>query len=96
MPACAVCTSPKRAEMEVFGKKGLLGEVSWRQCALLAGANNPKSLQNHMQTHYDAKAVEGSEKDWMADAKAELERLKEVERALADKEFLHGKVHHIE
>ena len=72
MAACAVCGSPRRAEMEAIGKQGLLGETSWRQCALLAGANNPKSLQNHMQTHYDALAVVGDEEDWMKGAKAEI------------------------
>ena len=72
MAGCAVCGSPRRAEMEAIGKQGLLGETSWRQCALLAGANNPKSLQNHMQTHYDALAVVGAEEDWMKGAKADI------------------------
>ena len=52
MPGCATCASPRRAEMEEVGKRALLGELSWRQATLLAGANNPKSLQNHMQSHY--------------------------------------------
>lgn len=58
--------------MEEHGKRALLGELSWRAAAILAGANNPRSLQNHMQTHYDAKAVEGNNKDWMAAAREEV------------------------
>lgn len=54
MPQCAVCGSPRRQEIELVGKQALLGEMSWRKACLLAGANNPKSLQNHMQTHFNA------------------------------------------
>lgn len=85
MPGCATCASPKRAEMESFGQRALLGELSWRQAALLAGANNPKSLQNHMQTHFNHVPESGDTAERLDAIKREVE-----EALLAQAEASHN------